>query len=79
VKSVLLFIKSGAIIFPISKGADFMKTIGNGIIKFFVANLLVIFTIIILPVFLVTDQIPLYNSIIEDVQKAPSNLKILVK
>ena len=42
-----------------------MKIIGNGVIKFFVANFMVLVVITMLPVFLVTDQVPFYNSMID--------------
>lgn len=42
-----------------------MKTFRNGVIKFFVANFMVLVVIMMLPVFLVTDQVPFYNSIID--------------
>lgn len=42
-----------------------MKALTNGITKFFVANLLVIGVIIMLPVFLLTSEFPLYNSAID--------------
>ncbi|GGN62447.1 hypothetical protein GCM10007971_28400 [Oceanobacillus indicireducens] len=42
-----------------------MKTLGNGVIRFFLANLTVIVVIAMLPVFLVTDQVPFYNSLMD--------------
>lgn len=42
-----------------------MKTIRNGVIKFFLANLAVLIIIAMLPVFLVTDHVPLYNVMID--------------
>ncbi|WP_161493808.1 hypothetical protein [Virgibacillus necropolis] len=40
-----------------------MKKIANGITKFFVANLAVVLAILLLPVFLITDDVALFEQI----------------
>ena len=41
-----------------------MRTVLRGVIKFFVANLMVIFAIMLLPVFIITDDVPIFNEIL---------------
>lgn len=38
-----------------------MKTFTKGVTKFFLSNLAVVTTIFMLPVFLVTDDVPVFN------------------
>ncbi|GGB38086.1 hypothetical protein F3157_13915 [Virgibacillus dakarensis] len=42
-----------------------MKKVFNGVCKFFVANAAVVITIILLPVFLVTDDVSLFDQIMD--------------
>lgn len=42
-----------------------MKTVLRGVSKFFVANLLIILVIMLLPVFLITDDITIINSMMD--------------
>jgi len=42
-----------------------MKTFANIIVKFFASNMTVIIAIGLLPAFLVTDEIPLFNQLID--------------
>ncbi|MGM8366607.1 hypothetical protein ACLIBG_14210 [Virgibacillus sp. W0181] len=42
-----------------------MKNVLDGFVKFFVANLAVVFTIMLLPVFLVTDNVSAMDQIVE--------------
>ncbi|WP_019379314.1 hypothetical protein [Virgibacillus halodenitrificans] len=42
-----------------------MRTVARGVAKFFVANFAVVMAIMLLPVFLVTDDVALFDSMME--------------
>ncbi|GAB3048577.1 hypothetical protein [Virgibacillus ainsalahensis] len=42
-----------------------MKVVANGFSKFIIANLVVIFVIMLLPVFLITDSVSFLDSILK--------------
>lgn len=45
------------------KGMETMVKISKGIVKFFVANLAVVIAITLLPVFLITDDVALFEQL----------------
>lgn len=47
-----------------------MKTVFRGFTKFIVANLLVIFTIMLLPAFIFTDDVAIFNDILNYLSKS---------
>ena len=49
----------------IGKGKINMKALTNGFVKFIVANLAIVAIIAMLPVFLLTSEVPIYNSLID--------------
>lgn len=61
-KSIVILKSSCYNIHIIRKGSLDMKTLKNGVEKLFVTYFMVIVVFIMLPVFLVTDQVPLFNS-----------------
>lgn len=47
------------------EGEDLMRTVIRGLTKFFLANVMVVFAIMLLPVFLFTDDVAIFNDILD--------------